>query len=155
MAADSRPPSGGYPLSTLFLLIAAAAVVLGMAAPAVHHGREKLDTLTLLGTTLTSGMSMAALGGVLGLFHHRRGRGFLWGIVVGSALGLLAGPLAWVPQESFPQVLVSALGGAALVVGVATAIRLSSRGVRAPAAPTAPAAFAEKPKKRHPLDPDE
>jgi hypothetical protein len=158
MTAASRPPSGGYPLSTLFLLIAAAAVVLGMAAPALHHRREQVNTPELLGAAMASGMGLAALGCVLGLFQHRRGRGALWGIIVGGALGLLAGPLAWTPQEGFPQVLVSALGGAALVVGIAAAIRLSSRGVRGPAAPAAPAAAtapAEKPRKRHPLDPDD
>jgi hypothetical protein len=148
MADAKRSSERGYPLSTLFLLIAAVAVLLGMVAPALHRPAQELHWDELFGASLSSGMGLALVGFCVGLFQHRRWRGAWWGVLLGGVLGMLSGPIVAVPWSGFPQVLLSSLCGALLVVGVAAAIRWNSG--RTPP----PAACDAAPAKRHPLDPD-
>jgi hypothetical protein len=68
-------------------------------------------------------VSLGLLGSFLGLFHYSRWRGVLCGAPLGGVLGLLLGPLIYVPPASFPEVVLTALGGSLVIVGVGALAR--------------------------------
>ncbi|MCU0874975.1 MAG: hypothetical protein MUE50_21805 [Pirellulaceae bacterium] len=126
-AANSNPspPSRGYPLSALFLLVTASGVVLAMVTP-VFRGPQEAGWTELLIAAIAGGVALSLLGLVLGLFHYSRWRGVLSGMLLGGVLGLLLGPLIFASPASLPLVLLSALGGAIVIVGVGAVARLTS-----------------------------
>ena len=153
MNANGKPLRQGYPLSALFLLIAASSVVLGMVAP-LARGRAAYGVggLEVGGAVTTGAVVLMAVGLLIGLFHHARLSGVGWGLLIGFFLGSLFGPMILIPPKDFPVVLTASLGGSAVVLLVAILIRLNSR----PPAPTEEGAAgppATHPQ-RHPLDPD-
>ena len=124
MSANRRTSGRGYPLSALLLLVTASAVILAVVAPVVRGPREA-GWDELLAASIGGGVALSVLGSFLGLFHYSRWRGVLCGIPLGGVLGLLLGPLIYVPPRSFPEVLLTALGGAVVIVGVAVVARLT------------------------------
>ena len=125
MPANRSTSGRGYPLSALLLLVTASAVIMAVVAPILRGPREA-GWGELLGAAIFGGVLLVVLGSLLGLFHYSRWRGVLWGGLVGGVLGLLLGPLIFVPPASFPEVLLTALGGAVVIVGVAAVARLTS-----------------------------
>ena len=125
MSANRRTSGRGFPLSALLLLVTASAVIMAVVAPILRGPREA-GWGELLGAAIFGGVLLVVLGSLLGLFHYSRWRGVLWGGLVGGVLGLLLGPLIFVPPASFPEVLLTALGGAVVIVGVAAVARLTS-----------------------------
>jgi hypothetical protein len=123
--ANQSSPSRGYPLSSLFLLVTASGVVLAMVTPIVR-GPQDAGLTELLIASLAGGGVLSLLGVFLGLFHYSRWRGVLSGVLLGGALGLLLGPLIFASPASLPFTLLSALGGAAVIVGVGAVARLTS-----------------------------
>jgi len=115
--ASRRTSGRGYPLSALLLLVTACAVITAVVAP-ILRGPRQAGWGDLLGAAIVGAVSLGVLGLVLGLFHYSRWRGVLWGV--------LLGPLIFVPLASFPEVLLTAVGGALVIVGVAAVARLTS-----------------------------
>jgi hypothetical protein len=146
----------GYPLNTLFLLIAACAAVLAMLAPMVQgRAGPGVGGNELLGSALAGGMVLTVLGAIVGLFHYERFKGVLYGILVGAALGLVFGPVAFIPISDFPLVLATSIGGALLIVAVATVLRLSTDYTQLDRPPVQKVLVAEEVVvERHPLDPE-
>jgi hypothetical protein len=126
-AANSNPssPSRGYPLSALFLLVTASGVVLAMVTP-IFRGPQEAGWTELLIASIAGGVVLSLLGLFLGLFHYSRWRGMLSGVLLGGVLGLLLGPLVFASPASLPLVLLSALGGAVVIVAVGAVARLTS-----------------------------
>jgi hypothetical protein len=126
-AANSNPspPSRGYPLSALFLLVTASGVVLAMVTP-VFRGPQEAGWTELLIAAIAGGVLLSLVGLLLGLFHYSRWRGVLSGGLLGAVLGLLLGPLIFASPASLPLVLASSLGGAVVIVVVAAVARLTS-----------------------------
>jgi len=118
-------PSRGYPLSALFLLVTASGVVLAMVTP-VFRGPQEAGWTELLIASIAGGVLLSLVGLLLGLFHYSRWRGVLSGGLLGAVLGLLLGPLIFASPASLPLVLLSSLGGAVVIVGVAAVARLTS-----------------------------
>jgi len=137
VSANRRTSGRAYPLSALLLLVTASAVIMAVAAPIVRVPREA-GLGELLGAAIAGGVLLAVLGSLLGLFHHSRWRGVLWGGLLGGVLGVLLGPLIFVPPASFPEVLLPALGGALVIVGVAAVARLASASPKGGAEPRNP-----------------
>ena len=125
MSTNRRTSGRGYPLSALLLLVTASAVIMAVAAPIVRGPREA-GWGELLAASIGGGVLLGVLGSLLGLFHYSRWRGVLCGAPLGGLLGLLLGPLLFVPPASFPEVALTALGGALVIVGVAAVARLTS-----------------------------
>jgi peptidoglycan/LPS O-acetylase OafA/YrhL len=102
-----------------------------------------------------AGMSVAGaiLGLMLGLFQHRRLRGAAWGAPIGCLLGLLFAPVLFIPAAVFPELLLTAIAGSAVVIATAAVLRLQTGPAPRPRSsdPTAPPLA---PQHRHPLDPD-
>jgi hypothetical protein len=73
---------------------------------------------------------------------------------VGWILGMFFGPVLFIPPTAFPLVLVMSTGGALLVIGWATIIRLSAAQSRANPSPHVDESPVV-PVKRHPLDRDD
>jgi hypothetical protein len=146
----------GYPLNTLFLLIAASAVVTGMIAP-LARGRSSYSFggNEVIGSAILGWAVLTIVGAVVGLFHHSRLHGSLWGIMVGGLLGVIFGPVILIPARDFSLVLLTSFGGGAVILATGTVIRLTTDYSRT--APRSEGRVFEAPvvePKRHPLDPD-
>lgn len=140
--------------------MAACAVVVGMVSP-ILRGQMRVGGGELFASALIGCGVMIILGLFVGLFHSSRANGIGWGVVVGSLLGMVCGPLMFVPPNEFPFVFVTAIGGSVMILLVAVFIRLSTS-ARAPLNPSlaspkeaAPVEAAVVKPKRHPLAPDE
>jgi Flp pilus assembly protein protease CpaA len=159
MNHSSRDARGsGFPLSNLFLLIAACAVMLTMIAPLVR-GRlaDEIGTNNLVVASIGGGLAIMTLGMLLGMFQHARLAGVAWGTLLGGLIGLAYGPLMFLPLSNLPWLLLTSLGGAALILGLAAfARREATHAMQSPPATrvaTKQAATAPV-RRRHPLDPD-
>ena len=146
----------GYPLNTLFLLIAACAVIIAMVAPLARGGiGQGLGVGEVVASGLVGGILLAGIGALVGLFHYSRANGATWGILVGALLGALFGPSLFIPPKDFSLVLGTSIGGAVLVLAVATAIRLTTDYAHTREVMDDDVVEADMVKpKRHPLDPD-
>ena len=113
-----QPSRHTYPLSALFVLMAGCAVVASLVTPVARAvvagkvGVPETITASVMGTILVT-----MLAGLIGLYHYRQWRGFLWGILTGALLGVVIGPVALAPIEAVPSIFsMSLLGGVMLVV---------------------------------------
>jgi hypothetical protein len=144
-AENSERPRQGYPLVSLFILVALCAILLGMATPLgfeVHHGT--VGAAEVIVASFLGAVILGVLGTIVGIYHHRRLHGVFLGGVVGAMLGLVCGPMFFISRGSFTQVLLTSLGGSALLLIVGVVIRLNSQKRHVPVGPRAP--------KPHPLD---
>ena len=157
VASRKRTRHRGYSLGTLFLLVAACAVAIGMVAP-VLRGGVRVGTEEIVEASIVTGLLALLIGALVGLFHQSRLRGVGWGVIVGGLIGLICGPIAYIPPEGFSFVFTTAVGGSLLVVCTAAAVRLSSSDRFVEDEYIDPGdgivtAVVVQPK-RHPLDPD-
>jgi hypothetical protein len=154
----NRSVHRGYSLNTLFLLMAACAVVVGMVTPILRR-QVRVGGEELLGSALVGGLVMLAIGWFIGVFHYSKGNGIGWGLIVGGLLGMICGPIMFIPPERFPFIFLTSIGGSVLILGLAFAIRMS-HSIRPPETPpetpeqTEPVQATVVKPKRHPLDPD-
>jgi hypothetical protein len=155
VTASSSVTRRGYSLSTLFLLVAASAVAIGMVSP-VLRGEAQVGVGDVIGASITCSMLGFVLGGLLGLFHYSRVRGVGWGLIVGTLIGAVCGPMMFIPSASLSFVFSTALGGSVVILGVATLIRLTSTVEPADVRSSEDAIVVAEvvQPKRHPLDPE-
>ena len=118
------PARRGYPLGTLFVLVAISAVLSAALSPAIRAvAAEKLEWWRPLAA---AGMGAAALGLVgvcAGGIYFPHWRGLLTGGIAGVFIGLVAGPLALIePRDLFPAALAMCVGSV-ISVGIAAAMR--------------------------------
>jgi hypothetical protein len=128
MTQTSSRTTSGYPLVALFLLLTACGIIaalVGPAARAISAGEVGWDDALL--AAILSSVGAAGLGAVIGMFHYRRGRGLLWGLLVGSVIGVFLGPLMLAPASSFGSVIALSFGGAAVIVLVMVMFHVTSR----------------------------
>lgn len=125
---DSTGARRSYPLSALFLLMAACAVVAAMAAPLARTIDEgKVEILVVVEASACGAGLVMLLGAVVGLYHHRRARGLGWGILTGGGIGMIMGPVVLSPQSAFPSLLTMSVGGAAALLAVSAMLRGAAR----------------------------
>jgi hypothetical protein len=118
----------GYPLSTLFLLIAVCAISSALVAPAVRSAAAgKTGLWDHLSASLGGMLLMTCLGAVIGLYHYRRTRGLLWGMITGATLGAFFGPIALTPGSDLHSLVSLSIGGSLLVIAVGVAMRFASQ----------------------------
>ena len=87
----------------------------------------KIGAKDAVTAVIISSVCVMGLGGIIGLFHFHRGRGFLLGTITGGAVGVFVGPMIMAPREALGTIVGLSFGGSAIIVLVAIAYRLSSR----------------------------
>lgn len=126
--SESTGTRRSYPLSALFLLMAACAVVAAMVAPLARTIDEgKVEILAVAEASACGAGLVMLLGAVVGLYHHRRARGLGWGILTGGGIGMIMGPVVLSPQSAFPSLLTMSVGGAAGLLAVSAMLRGAAR----------------------------
>ena len=135
-------------------MVAVCAVILAPLRLLMRDPKRFEELLVpILWSALMGGVVVMVFGLLLGLFHTGRLRGLAWGALVGGLLGGLCGPILFIPVSEFPLLLLTSLGGALVILGTATVIRLST-GHTADTASSDRAQPARTRPQRHPLDPD-
>ena len=128
MSAKSATTQRGYPLIALFLVITGCGIIAALVGPAM---RGIFDGTVGPGDAAYAGGASAVLimtlGGIVGMFHYHRGRGFFWGLVTGSAIGIFAGPMIVTPRGSLSTMLGLSVGGTVVILLVTTAFRMAAR----------------------------
>jgi hypothetical protein len=119
--------AGGYPLIALFLVLTGCGIIAALVGPAARAVSEgKIGLADALLSSVIGCVVVMVMGGVIGLFHYRRARGFGWGLLTGAVIGLFVGPLVLAPRESFGTIVSLSMGGAAVILLISAAFRLSS-----------------------------
>jgi hypothetical protein len=117
-----------YPLSVLFVLIAIASVMVGFLRPIVQSlSRGPVGVAEATMASVGGAIGVAFVGGLVGMHHYNRGRGLMWGIATGLAIGAVLGPASLTPLETAPTLMSIAVGGSMLLVALATFFRLARR----------------------------
>jgi len=117
-----------YPLSALFVLMAACGVVTALLTPVVRGVvAGDVGLAETLGSSLGGALVIMVLSGVLGLYHYRPVRGFLWGIITGGTIGMIVGPVVVAPAKSFPSLIATSLLGAILLVVIGAILHWTTR----------------------------
>lgn len=117
MQPETKNVNQSYPLSALFLLVAACAVICALLTPVVRAivvgdvGGEDTAIASAGGAFLSM-----MVGAVIGLYHYRPFRGLAWGILTGGVIGMIVGPVILAPAESLSSLVTMSLGGAIVLV---------------------------------------
>jgi hypothetical protein len=130
-------PERGYPLSALFLLMAACAIPMSMAAAAgraISQGDVGADDMALAALLGCTGTMM--LGMIIGLHHYRPLLGAIVGGLAGALIGSMAGPVVLAPRQDFPKLMLVSVVGSAAMVAVAAWLRFSAQRRNPPQPPT-------------------
>lgn len=123
-ANDNPPPNpsrpAGYPLATLFVLVATSAILAVAIAPFVRIFVEgEVEVGWVLVSLIAGGALGVVLGGTLGLISFGRILGALTGSGIGAVIGLIAGLMVHTPLRHLPQVALAMLAGSCAVVVLA------------------------------------
>lgn len=117
-----------YPLSALFVLMAACGVATALITPVVRGVvTGDVGIAELIGTSLGGSVVVMVLCGILGLYHYRPVRGFFWGILTGGIIGLLVGPVMVAPTKYFLSLVLTSLVGAVLLVAMGAFFNWTAR----------------------------
>ena len=124
---SETPARRGYPLGTLFVLLAISAVLTAGLAPAFRA--VAADKLKWWDPLIAAGIGAGVLGFVgvcAGGLYFPHWRGLLTGGIAGVCVGLIAGPLSLVePRELLPAALAMCVGS---VISVAIAAAMRRKG---------------------------
>ena len=126
MQQTDRSVQNGYPLSALFVLLAACAVVSSLIAPVARAVVSKDVTVEQVAAASFFGLILVGLiGGVTGLYHYRPLRGVGWGVLTGGVIGLFIGPVMLAPPEEIGTLVTVSIGGSIvlLITGAAFGYR--------------------------------
>lgn len=117
MQPEERVVKQSYPLSALFVLVAACAVICALLTPvarAVVTGRVGGEDTAI--ASVGGALLAMMVGAVVGLYHYRPLRGLAWGLLTGGVIGLLVGPIILAPPESLGSLVTMSIGGAIVLV---------------------------------------
>lgn len=115
-----------YPLGLLFLILTAAAILAGVAAPLLRalDWNDVVAALPqVLAATMICVLAGCLLGMLMGLYCFHRATGVLIGIAVGAVIGPLAGLLVTVGAKSLLSLAPALVIGSVILILVAWAIR--------------------------------
>ncbi|HUG66689.1 MAG TPA: hypothetical protein VMM76_02990 [Pirellulaceae bacterium] len=127
MEQMDRSVQGGYPLSALFVLLAACAVVSALLTPVVHAVVGKVLTIEqVAGASVGGAMFVGLIGGVIGLYHYRPLRGVAWGILTGGIIGTVVGPIMLAPAEAIGPLVTMSIGGSIVLLITGAAFGFSA-----------------------------
>lgn len=125
--ANTASGEQSYPLVSLFVLVALCAILMGMITPLAGQLNDGLVPASdIVMSSVLGAILLSVVGTMVGIFVHRRLGGVFLGGTVGFTIGLLAGPMYFIPQADFSRLLVVSLGGAVLLLVVGAVVRLNS-----------------------------
>ncbi len=117
METRNQNAQTGYPLSALFVLLAACAVVSALLTPVAHAVVAKdLTAGQVLAASIIGAILVAIIGVFIGLYHYRRLRGASWGALTGGFIGLLIGPVMLAPPEALASLVAMSIGGSVVLL---------------------------------------
>ena len=117
-----------YPLSALFVLVAACAVIASLITPVVRSVADgTIGVSEAVGASISGTLITMLLGAIVGLYHYRRLRGVLWGVLTGAVIGVIAGPVVLAPASDFPSLMSISAFGALILVLIGAGFRLVQR----------------------------
>jgi len=118
-----------FPLSALFVMIAVCGVIASMVGPMARATiSDNIGVTDVAAASFLGSLIVMLLGAIVGLYHHRKARGAMWGILVGAWIGMVAGPTVLTPADAFPLLIKTSVAGAAMLVGVGLAFRSRALG---------------------------
>ena len=128
MQTSDRGMQTGYPLSALFVLLAACAVVSALLAPVAHAVVAKDLTLSqIFGASFFGAIFVGIVGGVIGLYHYRPLRGVGWGTLTGTIIGTFVGPVMMAPPEAIGRLVTMSIGGSIVMLITGAAFGFSAK----------------------------
>jgi hypothetical protein len=118
------PVRRGYPLGTLFVLVAISAVLTAGLSPTFRAvAADKLKWWEPLQAAVASATALGCIGVCAGGLYYPHWRGLLTGGMAGVCVGLVAGPLTLVkPGDLLPTALAMSVGSV-ISVGIAATMR--------------------------------
>lgn len=123
-SSDVVPHRRGYPLGTLFVLLAISAVLAAGISPAIRA--VTADKLPWWQPLLGAGIGAAVLGFIgtcAGGLYYPHWRGVLCGGIAGVFVGLVAGPLTMVPRQELLAITLAMSAGSIIAVAIAAVMR--------------------------------
>ncbi len=128
MVEDLSQTRRGYPLSALFGLVAACAIILALVAPIIESALEQeFGVEPVVVAILVGGLVTVCLGMIVGGCHYRRLFGVSLGGLVGLFLGPLIGMLTLIPITAGNRLFCVMIGGSVILVGLGAFMRLTQR----------------------------
>ena len=124
MSPPRSPQSQGFPLSSLFILIALFAVLAAHLSPfATAQQRRELSQNLVLIIPMVGVFLGACFGVIIGLYHYQRGRGVVLGLATGVVMGAICGAILAISVSlAWRMVLISTVG-VVVLLGVAAFAR--------------------------------
>lgn len=120
--------SRNYPLGALFVLVAFCGILAALAAPLARAiSREQVGIVPVALAMLAGAVAAGILGTIVGALHRRWMLGGLLGLGVGVLVGATAGPLALIPADSFPGLMIASIGGSIVMIAIGSALRWGSK----------------------------
>jgi hypothetical protein len=118
------PTRRGYPLGTLFVLIAISAVLTAGLTPIFRAvADEKLQWWQPLFAAGVAAAILAATGFCAGGLYYPHWRGLLCGGFAGAVVGLVAGPLTLLDSTDLLSVALAMSVGSIIAVAIAAVMR--------------------------------
>ncbi|WP_425614831.1 hypothetical protein NA78x_004710 [Anatilimnocola sp. NA78] len=119
---ESTKSGRAFPLSLLFLILTACAVMAAAVAPLVRDV-DLLDPPEYLPAMLAGLLAGAFVGSMIGLFQFYRLQGVLWGMGIGGGLGMTVGLIARIPIDRAGALIQAVMIGSAILLITAWLIR--------------------------------
>lgn len=118
------PSRRGYPLGTLFVLIAISAVLAAGLSPIFRAiGAENLEWWQPLFASGACSAVLGLIGFCAGGLYYPHWRGLLCGGFAGALVGLVAGPLVLLGPADLLSVTVAMSVGSIIAVAIAAVMR--------------------------------
>ena len=120
MSTPRISASQGFPLSSLFILIALFAVLAAhLSSLATPQQRSELSVTTVITVPLVGVFLGACFGVIIGLYHFQRARGVLLGLATGVVMGAICGIILAISVSLAWQMALTSTAGAVVLLGVA------------------------------------
>ncbi len=129
MSTTRIPQSKGFPLSSLFILIALCAVLAAhLNSLATAQPQSDLSDNAVLTVTLLGMLFGACFGVVIGLYHFQRARGVSLGLTTGIVLGAMCGFILAISVSQAWRTVLTSTAGAVILLSVAAFVRYMNDG---------------------------
>ncbi|MGY8770207.1 MAG: hypothetical protein ACKVH8_17460 [Pirellulales bacterium] len=120
--------ASSYPLLLLIMFVTVSAILVRMMTPVIQAlvsdgvNTPKISAETMGGVAGALVFLGIVTGFLVGLCHHQRAIGALFGIVAGGAVGLLATPMVFIPIQLGSMTMMMTFAAAIIIVATGVLI---------------------------------